>query len=113
MPIIPPSNVAGQVNPSGVQPYSNQMNYGQMIGEVLSWNSNASVAMVQTWINNSLRATLARRNWYGQLRKGQIVSPAYYSTGTIAVTNNSPIITGIGTTFTSSLVGLSLRVGYI
>jgi hypothetical protein len=106
-------SITNQVGPNGVQPNTSQQNYGQMIGEVLSWNSNASVAMAQTWLNNALRATVDRRLWYGMLRKGQIVSPAYYSQGTIAVMNNSATVTGNGTNFTTALIGLSLRVGYI
>jgi hypothetical protein len=113
MPIIPPQAIPNQIGPNGNQPYVAQQSFGQMIGECLSWNPSCSVSMVQTFLNNALRSVIDKRLWVGTLRKGQIISPAYYSTGTIAVTNGSATVTGTGTNFTSSLVGLSLRVGYI
>jgi len=113
MPISPPLNpVAGQVNPSGVQPYVQQMNFGQMVGQVAQWNPNADFPMIQVWLNNAARKLYDRRLWYGLLVRGQIVTSGTYNTGTVAVSNGSAAVTGTGTSWTSAMAGQALRVGY-
>lgn len=39
------------------------------------------------------------------------LSEADYTTGTVAVTNNSTVVTGTGTTFTAAMVGRYIKVG--
>lgn len=117
MPITPPTPVAGQVGSNGLQPYTNQQNFGQIIGEVSSWAPHADPTMIQNWINNAVRVLYDRRNWYGLFVKGQIVTPGYYSTGTVSLTQGSNIVTGVGTAWTASLGGLpiigqQLRCGF-
>ena len=112
MPIVPPAAIAGQVGPSGQRPYVAEKNFAQMIGEVLSWNSAASSEMVKNWINHAVRRILDRRLWYGLMLKGQLVSPPFYSAGSVALTTNSATVVGTGTAFTTDMVGRSLRVGY-
>jgi hypothetical protein len=111
-----PVQIPNQVNPTynvtGQLPFSQQMAYGAMIGQVTSWNPNFDVPMAQVSINNALRVFLDRRLWYGLLVKGQLVSSGFYSTGTLTTVDGSPIVTGIGTAWTTSLVGQALRVGY-
>jgi len=117
MPITPPPQIPGQITPNGVAPYVQQYNYGQAIGQVLSWNPSASVAMVQSWLNDALREVVGRRLWYSQLTRGQILTSGFYSTGSITLTYGSTSVQGTGTGWTPSLSGLpitqqSLRVGY-
>lgn len=103
--------------PSSQQPFSNQQNFGQATGEVSSYNPGMSSSLVQNFINNACRDYYDRRNWYGLLRKGQFVSPGYYSTGTVTLTNGSATVQGNGTNWTASLNGASilqqqLRIGF-
>ena len=112
MPITPPAPIANQITPSGVQPYVQQQNFGQMVGECQSWNPNASAAMIQNWINNHVRKFYDRRLWYGLMTRGQIVTPKFYSQGQVSLTLGSTTIVGAGTTFTPDMVGRALRVGY-
>jgi hypothetical protein len=112
MPITSPPAIPGQIVPSGVKPYTSQGAFSSAIGEVQSWNPNASSVMIGQWINNAVRKFYDRRNWYGLLTRGQIVTPRYYSVGQIAVTLGSTAIVGFATTFTPDMVGRSLRVGF-
>ncbi len=104
--------IANQVGPNGQQPYVNQMNFGQLIGRVNGYNPSCSPTEVSNLINNVVRRIYDRRNWYGNFVKGQIISPGYYSTGTVSVTFGSNIVTGVGTTFTPAMVGQQFRLGF-
>ena len=99
--------ITNQIVPSGQQPYVNQMNFGQLVGRVNGYNPSCSPSVVQNLINNVVRRVYDRRSgrWYGLMTKGQLVAPGFYSTGTITVTQGSDIVTGVGTTFTPSMVG--------
>src|SRR5438105_3672762 len=109
---MPPSAIANQINPSGVRPYVAQFNFGQLIGNVQTWNPNCSSEVVKTFLNSALRETLDRRNWYSNMTRGQIVTPKFYSAGTVAVTLGSSTVVGSGTAFTPDMIGRSLRIGY-
>ncbi len=109
--------VPNQVNPTpGNLPYVQELNYGQMIGEVASWNPNASSSMIERWINHIARKVYDRRMWYGLLTKGQIVTPPIYNTGSCSVTTGSASVQGItgpnGTLWTASLIGRAFRIGF-
>ena len=105
MPVTPITN---QVTPNSQQPFSNQQNFGQVTGEVSSYNPGMSSSLVQNYINNVARDYYDRRNWYGLLRKGQFLSPGYYSTGSVSLTYGSPTVQGTGTNWTASLNGVSI-----
>jgi hypothetical protein len=112
MPLVPPIAISNQITPSGNAPYTQQYNFGQAIGQILAWNPNVDSSMAATMLNDSLRKLIDRRTWWGLMTKGQIVTPGFYSTGQVSTTLGSNIITGIGTAWTSALVGQSIRVGY-
>jgi hypothetical protein len=88
------------------------MNFGQLVGRVNGYNTACSPSKVQNIINNLVRRVYDRRNWYGMFTKGQIISPGYYSVGTVSVTFGSPTVTGVGTAFSQSLVGQQFRLGF-
>lgn len=116
MPILPPatpnSTITNQVLPnSGVTPYVQQMNMGQMIGQVVQYNPDAQ-AQAPIWINSSLRKVLARRTWFGQWVKGQLICPQATTQGTATVTLNSNLVQGTNTAWTAALVGQQFRIGY-
>lgn len=117
MPITPPPQLPNLVNANGQAPYTQQYNFGQAIGQVLSWNPSASAAMCQNWLNDALREWTDRRYWYGNLQRGQILTAGFYQQGSIALTYGSNTVQGTGTNWTNTLGGLpitqqSLRVGY-
>jgi hypothetical protein len=105
MPILP------QVSPI-TQPASTQLNFRQMVGEILQWNPDLNVQMAARAIQNTYRRLVDERNWYGLLVKGQVVSPAAVTGGTITVTNGSTSIVGSGTAFTANMIGRQFRVGF-
>ena len=112
MPITAPQPIANQVGPNGIQPYANQINFGQLFGRVAMYAPHCSITAVQNICNNVVRRIYDRRNWYGLYRRGQIVSPGYYSTGTIALVAGSASVQGTNTAWTALLVGQQLRVGF-
>jgi hypothetical protein len=112
MPISPPPSIAGQITPSGVQPYSNQSNFGQVIGRVIGYHSACTPTVGQNLINNVVRRAYDRRLWYGLMTKGQIVTPGYYSQGTITATFGSKSVQGIGTAWNGAMIGQQLRQGF-
>lgn len=97
---------------NGSQPYTTQLNFGEMKGEVLMWNPDIDPLLVGRIINNNYRKVIERRNWYGLMVRGQISTPQYTSIGAAAVTNGSNIVQGIGTNWTPALVGQQFRIGF-
>ena len=91
---------------------STQSSLGEMIGQILAWNPDCSAADCQTWLNNAYRTIIDKRLWTGLMVKGQIVVPNVYTTGTVTVTYGSPIVTGVGTSFSPTMVGYQFRVGF-
>jgi hypothetical protein len=111
------SSIPNQVGPNGSQPYSNQQNAGQIVGELQSWVPHCPQPILFNFLNNAARVYYGRRNWYGIYVKGQIISPGYTSTGTVTLTQGSVTVTGNGTGWTSNLggqpiIGQQLRVGF-
>lgn len=104
--------IPNQIVPSGVQPYANQVNFGQLIGRVNGYATHASPTVCQNIINNVVRRVYDRRQWYGNFTKGQLISPGYYSTGTITATLGSASIQGTNTAWTGAVIGQQLRQGF-
>lgn len=94
------------------QAYSVQLDYGSMLREVCQWNSAVDAMQAGRFINNRYRAIIDRRKWYGTKVRGNASVPNVYSTGTATMVNGSNAVTGIGTAWTSSLVGLQFRNGF-
>ena len=107
-----PSFIPWQVLPvPNTTPFVQQQNYGQMKGNVLLWNPNAG-GVVDILINSALRKVLDRRTWFSQFVKGQLVCPQATTQGQATVTLGSNIVQGIGTSWTSALIGQQFRIGY-
>jgi len=98
-------------NPAN-QPYSTQLNFGQMLREVTGWNPSCDPMTAGRFINNRYRAMLGCRSWYGLKVRGQIIVPSPYSAGTCTVTAGSTTVQGIGTAWTPALVGQQFRVNF-
>ena len=117
MPITPSSPpIPNQVGPNGSLPYSQQQGFGQILGEILSWNPNFSSSLAEVAVNGIVRKIYDRRMWYGLFTKGQIITPPIYNTGSCSVTTGSASVQGVtgasGTLWTTALIGRSFRIGF-
>lgn len=114
MPFAPSStNIENQVLQNvSVQPYVNQQNFGQIIGEVLAANPDMDPSVVAVKINGIVRKIYDRRTWSGLFVRGQIVTAPYVIGGNVTVTLGSPFVTGTGTNWTSAVIGRQFRIGY-
>lgn len=108
-----PASISNQVTPNGQQPYTNQQNFGQVIGEISSWCPHVPIPVVQNFINNSVRVYYDRRMWYGLMAEGEINTTGFYNTGSVTLTNGSTSVQGVGTAWTATLVGQQFRAGFI
>jgi hypothetical protein len=113
MPIVPGNPLfPNQYGFNGTQPYTTQLNFGQMIGEVQLWNPDIDPLLIARMINNNYRKVIERRYWYGLMLRGQINTPQMTTVGSVSVVNGSTAVTGIGTSWTVSLQGQQFRVGF-
>jgi hypothetical protein len=115
MPIVPQSAVSipQQVLPSpdGTY-YQNQGNVGYLIGMIQAWNPDLSQPKLLAIINGTLRKIYDRKTWFFNFVKGQIISPQAVTSGQAQTTLYSPTVQGIGTTWTSDIIGRQFRIGY-
>lgn len=101
-----------QVGFAGKQAPSTQLNYRQMLSEVTSWNPNVDPMTAGRWINNYYRKVMDMRSWYGLKIKGQVSVRKNVNSGQVVTTYGNPFVTGVGTTWDPSLVGLQFRSGF-
>jgi hypothetical protein len=94
------------------QAYNVQTNAGQMIREVCEWNPQVDPQTALRFINNYYRKFADMRSWYGLKLRGQIVVPNTVNQGIATFTNGSQVVTGVGTNWTSALVGQQIRSGF-
>lgn len=97
---------------NGSQPYTTQLNFREMIGEVQMWNPDIDPGLVGRIINNNYRKIIERRNWYGLMVRGQVSTPQYTSVGSATTTLGSNIVTGTNTNWTTALIGQQFRIGF-
>jgi hypothetical protein len=120
MPISPTSystasgpNLQNQVLQNvSVQPYVNQQNYGQVIGEILSANPDMDPSLVAVKVNSIARKIYDRRTWSSMFVRGQIITAPYVTGGNVTVTLGSNYVVGSGTNWTTDVIGRQFRVGY-
>src|ERR1700723_4062423 len=108
MPITPPPQIPGLVNANGTAPFTQQYNFGQAIGNVLSWNPSCDIPQIQNFINDAVREWTDARQWYGNLQKGRIVTSGVFNTGSVTLTTGPASEQGIGTAWTQTLNGLPI-----
>jgi hypothetical protein len=61
-------------------------------------------------VNRKLKDLARKHNWRFYNTKGTITVLASYSTGTVNMTQDSTTVTGVGTSFTSAMVGRKFQV---
>jgi hypothetical protein len=114
MPVVIHSNpnFPYQVGPNGSQAYVQQLSYRQCIGQVCQWNPDLDPQVAGRFINDAMREVVDSYQWYALKVRGNINVPTITKTGTCTVTNNSNLVVGIGTSWTTALIGLQFRSGF-
>jgi hypothetical protein len=73
---------------------------------------SASLFLSRQWIDFAFRSLWDRRMWSWQRKRSQFLTSALYNTGLVNVTRGSFTVEGVGTTFTSDMVGRQFRIGF-
>lgn len=85
--------------------------YNQIWNRVMLRCPALSPKLAQDFVVNAFRRLAETRRWSWLVRFGQFIAPPVYNTGTVSVTQNSTTVTGVGTVFTSDMVGRQFRIG--
>ncbi len=101
-----------QVGWSGQQAVTTQLNFRQMLDEVVSWNPDLDTMRAGRLVNNYYRKILDKRDWYGLSVRGQLQIGNTVNTGQAVAISGSNIVQGIGTNWTTALIGLQFRIGF-
>jgi len=113
MPVVfSNSQFPNQSGPNGQQAYVQQLNFRQMLNQVCAWNKDLDPMWAARFLNDAYREVIQRRNWYALKVSGVINIPNTINGGQAAVTQGSTLVQGIGTNWTSALVGQQFRVGF-
>lgn len=123
MPIVPPITpiqpilstggpFVNQVLPNGSKPYVQQQTFGQILGQVSSWNPDFPIPTIQVHLNGHVRKIYDRRTWYGLMIRGQITTLPIVIGGNCQLIQGNNLVKGFGTNWDSSLVGRQFRQGY-
>lgn len=84
--------------------------YSSIVGKVLLRCPIAGPLLARDWVSNAFRQVSERRPWSWLVKQGQFILPALHNTGTVSVTQGSTTVAGVGTGFTSVLVGRQFRL---
>lgn len=82
-----------------------------IVGRVQLRVPAATRFLAEDWVRNSFRRIARRRRWSWLLESGQFLFPPLVNAGTVDVTRSSTIVTGTGTAFDQTMVGLQFRTG--
>jgi len=85
--------------------------FNSIVGRVQLHCPAAGLVLARDWVNNAFRRIAERRRWSWLIKQNQFVFPAAYTTGTVTVTNASATVTGSGTAWDSTMIGLQFRLG--
>ena len=69
----------------------------------------ASVFLAQGWVKYAFRRVAERRRWSWLIKPNQFIINKVVTAGAVALTRNSPTVTGAGTAFTLAMVGRQFR----
>lgn len=78
-------------------PTPQQLNYRQMTDSVLARFPLYDRILANLVVNDNLREIMARRTWSGLVKYAVLAVPDTYTTGTVAVTRDSHVVTGTST----------------
>lgn len=68
-------------------------------------------ALAQQFISDSFKQLVERRDWSWRQKYGAFYPSLYYNTGLVTTTPGLPFLTGIGSTWTTSMIGGQIQVG--
>ena len=82
----------------------------QMAGQLLLYCPQCPRDLAELWIRDRWRRACESRHWSFLRTSSVIHIPAAYSTGTVSITTGTQAVTGSGTVWTSSHVGMQFKV---
>lgn len=103
-----------QSGPNGKQAYVQQLSFRQMIEQAVSplGNPDLDREWAARTINDVYREVVGRRSWYALKVMGVINIPNTINGGQAHVDQGSNLVQGIGTNWTTALIGQQFRVGF-
>lgn len=84
--------------------------YGSLRLLIQKENPGVDLELIDSYIQTRYTEILDQLPWKRQEADSVIQSPASYQTGTLTATQGSTSITGVGTTWTSAMTGLMIRI---
>lgn len=88
-----------------------QLNYRQMVNEILAANPDIPPQFAQRMVANCYRRIIDRRMWRALFTEGVVGCPGIIQPGgTVNLATGSATVTGVGTNWTSSLVNQQFRI---
>jgi len=78
---------------------------------VLSSDTTVAARLLR-WINNARRVLYRERDWDALKAYYQLNKIPDYLTGTVSITQDTRVVTGVGTTFTADMVGRYINFAY-
>lgn len=86
------------------------MTYGQLRLAVQKENLGTDLELLDSYIQDAYTEILDLVPWKRQEAESTFQAPPSYAVGTITATQGSAAITGVGTTWTTAMTGLMIRV---
>ena len=90
-----------------------QENFGSIWKRLLVYAPGIPIPLAQEFVNTAYSRALASWKWSQQRRDANFALPTVYSDGTVTVTQGSPIVTGLLTSFTAAMEGRQFFIGGI
>jgi hypothetical protein len=85
--------------------------YDKIWNRVLLHCPSAGQHLARHWVESAFRRVCERREWSWRIKHSQWVAPALYNTGTVSVSQGSQTVTGLGTSWTTNMIGRQFRIG--
>ena len=87
------------------------MAFASVWREVILYNPFLPIQLAQSWEKDAFQVVREAKFWSWAVKSSQFTFPAEETTGTVSLTNDSTTVTGSGTSFASSHVGLQIKLG--
>lgn len=86
-------------------------NYTSLWNRLLLRAPGVGAALAQDLVLDAYHQFCERREWSWLTKTGCLYPNSFLTPGTVSVVSNSPYVTGVGTSFTTSLIGNQFRTG--
>ena len=83
--------------------------YDSIVNSLLLRCPLAGGQLAEQFINYAFRDIIERRKWSWSISQSQFIFPNAVTAGTVTVTNNNNTVTGVGTNFLASMIGMQFR----